>query len=88
VSPDPVPAASYGGVGAWSAAALDSALLASEGIRAVVTGDAHHPAPLFTGHQVALLVDPDDLERAVEVLGEHGGSEDRALARPDSAEGL
>ena len=73
MSPDPVPAASYGGVGAWSAAELDSALLASEGIRAVVTGDAHHPAPLFTGHQVVLLVSPEDLKEVARLLGEHGG---------------
>jgi hypothetical protein len=78
--PVPVPAASYGGTGAWSAAELDAALLLSEGIRAVVAGDAHHPAPLFTWHQVALLVEPADLRRAVRLLAEHGGRDDRELA--------
>ena len=81
MSRDPVAAASYGGVGAWAAAELDAAMLESAGIRAVVSGDAHHPAPLFTGHQVMLLVDPADLEEAVIVLAESdGGYEDRAVA--------
>ncbi len=75
----PVPAASYGGTGAWSAAELDAALLASAGIPAVVGGDAHHHAPLFTGHQVVLLVAPGDLADAAGLLREHG-EEDRYRA--------
>lgn len=68
----PVPAASYGGSGAWAAAELDAALLGSAGIRAVVGGDAHHHAPLFTGHQVVLLVAPEDRADAVALLLEAG----------------
>jgi hypothetical protein len=75
----PAPVASYGGTGAWAAARLDAALLESAGIRAVVSGDAHHHAPLFTGHQVALLVTPDDLTDAAALLAEQGEDEDRVV---------
>ena len=81
---DPVPVASYGGTGAWAAAELDAALLESSGIRSVVSGDAHHHAPLFTGHQVVLLVPPGDLADAAGLLSEQGGSaEDRVVAAPE-----
>ena len=76
----PVPVASYGGTGAWSAAELDAAVLESAGITAVVGGDAHHPAPLFTGHQVVLLVAADELADAASLLAEHGTQdEDRRV---------
>ncbi|MCB2223226.1 MAG: hypothetical protein KQH83_03535 [Actinobacteria bacterium] len=78
-----VPVASYGGGGAWAAAELDAALLASAGVEAVVGGDAHHHAPLFTGHQVVLLVAPADLADAAALLAEEGpGNADRAVAPP------
>ena len=76
----PIPVASYGGTGAWSAAELDAALLGSAGIGAMVGGDAHHHAPLFTGHQVVLLVAPGDLADAAGLLSEHGTQdEDRTV---------
>jgi hypothetical protein len=65
---DLVAVASYGGSGAWAAAELDASYLDSAGIRAVVGGDAHHHSPLFTGHQVALLVAPSDRGEAVALL--------------------
>jgi len=82
-SPTPVPVASYGGLGAWAAADLDVALLESAGVRAIVGGDAHHHAPLFTGHQVVLLVAPAEREDAVALLSERGGpTQDRVVAPP------
>ena len=81
----PVPVASYGGLGAWSAAELDAALLESAGIKAVVGGDAHHPAPLFTGHQVMLLVEPAERDEAASLLSEQAGaSADRVVFSPES----
>jgi len=78
-----VPVASYGGLGAWAAAELDAALLESAGIRSMVGGDAHHHAPLFTGHQVMLLVAPGDRDEAIALLAESDtGYEDRVVARP------
>jgi len=77
----PVPVASYGGLGAWAAAEIDSALLQSAGIQAVVGGDAHHPAPLFGGHQVMLMVTPSDRDDAALLLTEQdGGYGDRRVA--------
>ncbi|MCJ7726144.1 MAG: hypothetical protein MUP76_07135 [Acidimicrobiia bacterium] len=82
-SPTPVPVASYGGLGAWSAAELDAAMLESAGIRSMVGGDAHHHAPLFSGHQVMLLVTPADRDEAVALLAESDvGYEDRVVAKP------
>ena len=79
----PIAVASYGGLGAWAAAELDAALLQSTGISAVVGGDAHHHAPLFTGHQVMLLVAPSESDDAVALLSEHGGShEDWVVGLP------
>ena len=78
----PVPVASYGGLGAWSAAELDAALLESAGIRAVVGGDAHHPAPLFTGHQVMLLVDPAERDEAAALLSEQDASHPERVVVP------
>ena len=69
---DLVAIASYGGLGAWAAAELDVALLRSAGIRATVSGDAHHHAPLFTGHQVVLLVDRSVRNEAAALLAEAG----------------
>lgn len=78
-----MPVASYGGLGAWAAAELDAALLESAGIRSMVGGDAHHHAPLFTGHQVMLLVAPADRDEAIALLAESDtGYEDRVVARP------
>ena len=78
-----MPVASYGGLGAWAAAELDAALLESAGIRSMVGGDAHHHAPLFTGHQVMLLVAPADRDEAIALLAESdAGYEDRVVARP------
>ena len=82
-APPPVAVASYGGIGAWAAAELDAALLQSAGISAVVGGDAHHHAPLFTGHQVMLLVAPSESDDAVALLSDQGGShEDRVVGLP------
>ena len=79
----PVPVASYGGLGAWAAAEIDSALLQSAGIQAVVSGDAHHSAPLFGGHQVTLQVAPSDRDDAVLLLTEQdGGYGERQVAAP------
>lgn len=78
----PVSVASYGGLGAWSAAELDAAVLESAGIKAMVGGDAHHPAPLFTGHQVRLMVSPADLAEAAALLSEQPDHEDRLVADP------
>lgn len=72
---DLVAVASYGGSGAWAAAELDVAFLGSVGIRAVVSGDAHHHSPLFTGHQVALLVSAGDRAEAIGLLGVSGSVE-------------
>jgi hypothetical protein len=84
MSSAPIPVASYGGLGAWAAAELDATLLEAGGIRSAVAGDAHHPAPLFSGHQVVLLVEPADRERAADLLVEHdGGHEDRMVLPPD-----
>ena len=79
----PVAAASYGGAGAWAAAELDAALLGAAGIRAVVAGDAHLHAPLFGGHQVVLLVDPDHRAEAAALLegGSPGSSDRKVLGR-------
>ena len=72
--------ASSGGSGAWSAAELDAAVLESAGISSLVGGDAHHHAPLFTGHQGVLLVAPDDLTDAAGLLREQGPKdEDRVV---------
>lgn len=82
-SATPVPVVSYGGLGAWSAAELDAAMLESAGIRSMVGGDAHHHAPLFTGHQVMLLVAPADRDEAAALLAESdAGYQDRVVAKP------
>ncbi|MBU1227001.1 MAG: hypothetical protein KJ698_07310 [Actinobacteria bacterium] len=78
----PVVVASYGGLGAWSAAELDAALLQSAGIRAVVSGDAHHPAPLFTGHQVMLLVARSERDEAAVLLSEQAADEADRVVLP------
>ncbi len=75
----PVAVASYGGFGAWAAAELDAAVLHSAGIRAAVSGDAHHPAPLFTGHQVMLLVAASEKDEAAALLSEQGCEADRVV---------
>lgn len=72
---DLVPVASYGGSGAWAAAELDVAYLSAVGLRATVGGDAHHHSPLFTGHQVVLLVAPIDRASAVSLLRESAPSD-------------
>ena len=79
----PVPVASYGGLGAWAAAKIDAALLQSAGIQAVVSGDPHHHAPLFGGHQVTLQVAPSDRDDASVLLTEQdGGYGERRVAAP------
>ena len=79
----PVPVASYGGLGAWAAAEIDAALLQSAGIQAGVSGDAHHPVPLFGGHQVTLQVAPSDKDDAALLLTEQdGGYGERQVASP------
>jgi len=84
-SSPPVPVASYGGLGAWSAAELDAALLESAGIKSMVGGDAHHHAPLFTGHQVVLFVAPSEKDEAAVLLSEQGGNHEDRVVAPASA---
>ena len=80
MSADLVAVASYGGAGAWASGELDAAYLGAVGIRAVVGGDAHHHSPLFTGHQVVLLVAAGDRSKAAARLGESApGDEVRTI---------
>jgi hypothetical protein len=75
MSDDLIAVASYGGSGAWAAAELDAAYLSTAGIRASVGGDAHHHSPLFTGHQVVLLVALNDRREAVALLNDAAPSD-------------